>query len=62
LQGLETGKAAILVTVEPLVATLIGFLLWKEQVSFFKVIGILLILVSVLLLSLGNRDSKECSE
>lgn len=62
LQGLETGKAAILVTVEPLVATLIGFLLWKEQVSFFKVIGILLILVSVLLLSLGKRDSKECSE
>jgi drug/metabolite transporter (DMT)-like permease len=48
--------------VEPLVATLIGFLLWKEQVSFFKVIGILLILVSVLLLSLGKRDSKECSE
>ena len=62
LQGLETGKAAVLVTVEPLVATLIGFLLWKEQVSFFKVIGILLILVSVLLLSLGKRDSKGCSE
>lgn len=51
LSGLETGKAAILVTVEPLVGTLIGFLLWGEPVSAVKLIGILFIFVSVVLLS-----------
>lgn len=51
LSGLETGKAAILVTVEPLVGTLIGFLLWKEEVSVIKIIGILLIFVAIVLCS-----------
>ena len=50
LSGLETGKAAILVTVEPLVATIIGFLLWKEDFSVIKLIGIVAILGAVLLL------------
>lgn len=54
LSGLETGKAAILVTVEPLVATIIGFLLWKEDFSVIKLIGILAILGAVLLL--GNDE------
>ena len=54
LSGLETGKAAILVTVEPLVATIIGFLLWKEDFSVFKLIGIVAILCAVLLL--GNDE------
>ena len=54
LSGLETGKAAILVTVEPLVATIIGFLLWKEDFSVFKLVGIVAILGAVLLL--GNDE------
>jgi drug/metabolite transporter (DMT)-like permease len=48
---METGKAAILVTVEPLVATIIGFVLWKEDFSVVKLFGIIAILGSVLLLS-----------
>ena len=51
LSGMETGKAAILVTVEPLVATIIGFVIWKENFSLIKLIGIIAILVSVILLS-----------
>ena len=51
LSGMETGKAAILVTVEPLVATIIGFVLWKENFSIIKLIGIIAILGSVFLLS-----------
>lgn len=51
LSGMETGKAAILVTVEPLVATIIGFVLWKENFSVVKMIGIIAILGSVFLLS-----------
>lgn len=48
LSGLETGKAAILVTVEPLVGTLIGIFIWQEPVSLSKVIGIILIFAGVI--------------
>lgn len=57
LSGLENGKAAILVTVEPLVGTLVGFLVWKEEVSILKVAGIILIFAAVILL--GKAGSKE---
>ncbi len=57
LSGLETGKAAILVTVEPLVGTLIGFLLWKEQTTFMNVAGILLILAAIVVLGLPQKKS-----
>ena len=52
LSGLETGTAAILVTVEPLVGTLIGFLVWGEEVSVSKIIGIVLIFAAVIMLGL----------
>lgn len=51
LSGLETGKAAILVTVEPLVGTLVGFLLWGEPFSFVKLAGIICIFTAVVLCS-----------
>lgn len=50
LSGLETGKAAILVTVEPLVGTLVGLLLWGEPFSVVKLIGVLCIFTSIVLL------------
>lgn len=58
LSGLETSKAAILVTVEPLVGTLIGFFVWDEEISFLKVTGIILIFISVVLLGLNPENKK----
>lgn len=55
LSGLDNGKAAILVTVEPLVGTLVGFFVWKEEVSVVKVVGILLIFAAVIMLGLGRE-------
>lgn len=49
LRGLETGHAAIIVTIEPLVGCLIGIFLWKEKLSLVKVLGILLIFAAVVL-------------
>ena len=49
LKGLETGHAAIIVTIEPLVGCLIGIFLWKEELSLVKVLGILLIFAAVVL-------------
>ena len=65
LSGLETGLAAILVTVEPLVGTLIGFILWKEAVSVTKIAGIVCIFAAVIMLGFksdGKKDSKKASD
>lgn len=56
LSGLETGTAAILVTVEPLVGTLIGFFVWGEEVSVSKVVGIVLIFAAVIALGLKPAE------
>ncbi|MCQ2579948.1 MAG: DMT family transporter [Treponemataceae bacterium] len=58
LSGLETGKAAILVTVEPLVGTLIGCLVWKENLSLLMILGIVLIFASVTILELPEKRKK----
>lgn len=52
LSGLETGTAAILVTVEPLVGTLIGFFVWGEEFTVTKGTGIILIFAAVILLGI----------
>lgn len=58
LSGLETGKAAILVTVEPLVGSLIGIFVWKENLDMLKLIGIIMIFIAVILINL-NCKSQE---
>lgn len=47
LSYLETGKASILTTIEPVVATIIGLTLFQESISLFKIIGIGLVLFAV---------------
>jgi len=49
LTGLENSKAAIFVTVEPLVGTLVGILLWHEEITLFKACGILFIFTALLI-------------
>jgi len=55
LRSVEAGKAAILATVEPMVASLLGVLVFREALSLSAVLGILLILGAVVLLSLPGR-------
>lgn len=61
LSKMEAGKAAVLVTVEPLVGCLFGIFVWKEEFTLFKGIGILLIFSAVILLSLKDSIGKRNS-
>lgn len=61
LSKMEAGKAAVLVTVEPLVGCLLGILLFKESVTVLKIIGIVLIFVSIILLSLPAKTKRKGS-
>ncbi len=55
LRSVEAGKAAILATVEPMVASLLGVLVFREALSLSALLGILLILGAVVLLSLPAK-------
>ena len=56
LQGLETGRAAILATVEPLVGAVLGIFLYGESTGMLKIVGMLLILGAVIVLNIPSRD------
>ena len=51
LQTTEASRAAILATVEPLVATLFGVFVFRERLTALSALGIALILASVVLLN-----------
>ena len=58
LRMVEAGKAGILATVEPMVATIIGIVFFFEKLTLFSGLGILLILVAVIILNLKKKDTK----
>ena len=51
LRSVEASRAGILATVEPLVATIIGILVFSEPLTWLSGLGILLILSAVILLN-----------
>ena len=55
LRTMEASKAGIIATVEPLVATLIGVLVFSEPLTVFSGLGILLILSAVVILNLKQK-------
>ena len=59
LQTVEASKAGIIATIEPMVATLIGILLFSEPLTVFSGLGILLILGAVILLNRKTGRSGE---
>ncbi|MDO4890477.1 MAG: DMT family transporter [Coriobacteriaceae bacterium] len=63
LRGMETGRAAILATVEPLVGAIIGIFVFAESTDLAKLAGMALILAAVLVLNTGqkHRGSADAS-
>ena len=59
LKHMETGKAAILATVEPLVGALLGIFAYRESAGFGKILGMLLIFSAVILLNIKEKQVIE---
>lgn len=55
LQNTEAGKAAILATVEPLVATLLGTVVYHEEITLLSAAGIICILLAVVILNIKSK-------
>lgn len=56
LERIPSGKAAILVAVEPLVGAFLGMVFFHEAHNLTKIIGIILILSAVVLLNLPSKS------
>lgn len=55
LNGMENGTASVLASVEPVVATLVGVLIYKESMSVQNVVGICLVLGSIVLININIK-------
>ena len=55
LRSVEASKAGILATIEPMVATLIGILVFSEPMTLTSGLGVFLILTAVILLNLTPK-------
>ena len=56
LKYTQPGKASVMAFSEPVVATLTGILVFREQITLGGIIGIALIFVSILLLNLKKKE------
>jgi len=61
LRYMEAGKASVLATVEPMMASVLGILVYREAMTPGKGAGILLILAAVAILSLPGKASEKRS-
>lgn len=51
LKGMENGTASVLASIEPVVATLVGVIIYKEEMGFWNVLGIGMVLLSIVLIN-----------
>ena len=51
LTGLENGKASVLASVEPVVASLVGVIVYRETMTLQSAAGVVLVLAAILLLN-----------
>lgn len=58
LSNMEAGKASILATIEPVVASLIGFFLYKEKMDAMTFIGVVLVLASAAVVNIPQEQKK----
>ena len=59
LKGLDAGVASVIAFLEPMVATIAGFVIYSEEPTVFNYLGIFLILAAVILLNIGFGRNKE---
>ena len=60
LSGMENGTASVIASIEPVMATVLGILIYKEKMTFTSAFGMILVLGSIIILnSTGISKEKE---
>jgi drug/metabolite transporter (DMT)-like permease len=55
LQRTEPGKASVMASLEPVIASLVGIVVYREPLYWFSIVGAALVLLSVVLLNVPPR-------
>ena len=55
LTKIENSKAAVIACIEPIMATVFGFLIFSEKLRIYEIIGVLLVLSAIVLLSVSEK-------
>lgn len=58
LSGMENGTASVIASVEPVVATVLGILIYKEEMTLVNGLGMVFVLLSIVVLN-GNVKKDE---
>lgn len=58
-KNLELSRVPILASIETVVATLIGVLLFNEKIAFINILGIICLLFSIAMMNLGFKSSPK---
>jgi drug/metabolite transporter (DMT)-like permease len=59
LSGIESSKASIVATIEPIVATWIGIWMFGESLTIYQIVGCILVLLSVIIVQLPIKKQNE---
>ncbi len=59
LNGLENGKASIMASIEPVVATIVGVVIYSEALTPMSAAGILLVLSAIVLLNIKTGKKQH---
>ena len=51
LSGMENGTASVIASIEPVMATVLGILIYKEEMTFASAFGMILVLTSIVMLN-----------
>lgn len=57
LRTVEAGKASVMASVEPVVATLVGVIIFSESLSMTGIMGIALVIISLVLLNMKTENT-----
>ena len=57
--GMENGTASVIASIEPVMATVLGILIYKEEMTFVNAFGMILVLASIVILNSNGKRNKE---
>jgi len=58
LSGMENGTASVIASIEPVMATALGILIYKEKMTFINAFGMILVLASIVILNSNAKANK----
>lgn len=61
LMKVESSRASIMATIEPVVASLVGFFVFQEKLNLWQYFGIVLVIAAVIIVQEKTKQSKEPS-